>query len=93
MRVKGGKGGDGCVSLASVYLVEFAGPDGGDGGNGGHVLFKVFYFLNLVYLEAFTEESVNSQNYWGENHTLYNLSSTSVVFGVNSLFLGGLHLF
>ena len=53
VKVKAGNGGDGFVSLTSV----FNGPknlnlarvvhgqrnvaDGGDGGNGGHVLFKV----------------------------------------------------
>lgn len=41
VRVLGGNGGDGCISLLSVYKKERAGPDGGDGGNGGHVVFKV----------------------------------------------------
>lgn len=40
VRVLGGNGGDGCISLLSVYKKERAGPDGGDGGNGGHVIFK-----------------------------------------------------
>jgi hypothetical protein len=35
-----GNGGDGNLSLASVYRKEFAGPDGGNGGNGGHVIFR-----------------------------------------------------
>nr|CAG4641903.1 EOG090X0ACU [Eurycercus lamellatus] len=39
IKVHGGKGGDGCVSLASISHNPFAGPDGGDGGNGGHVTF------------------------------------------------------
>lgn len=38
IKVIGGKGGDGRISLLSVYMIEFAGPDGGDGGHGGHVL-------------------------------------------------------
>ncbi|XP_042873356.1 mitochondrial ribosome-associated GTPase 2-like [Penaeus japonicus] len=40
VKVLGGNGGDGCISLLSVYKKERAGPDGGDGGNGGHVIFK-----------------------------------------------------
>ncbi len=40
VRVQAGDGGDGRVSMASVFRVEFAGPDGGDGGNGGHVIFR-----------------------------------------------------
>ena len=37
--VCGGDGGDGSLSLCSLYANEFAGPDGGDGGCGGHVIF------------------------------------------------------
>ena len=33
-----GDGGDGSISLNSLYANEFAGPDGGDGGSGGHVI-------------------------------------------------------
>lgn len=40
VRVHGGNGGDGSLSLASEHRKEFAGPDGGQGGNGGHVLFQ-----------------------------------------------------
>ena len=40
LRVKGGDGGDGCVSFLSLPRNEWAGPDGGDGGNGGHVIFQ-----------------------------------------------------
>ena len=38
--VCGGDGGDGSISLLSLYANEFAGPDGGDGGSGGHVIME-----------------------------------------------------
>lgn len=38
--VRGGDGGDGSISLLSLYANEFAGPDGGDGGSGGHVVLE-----------------------------------------------------
>ena len=43
-------------------------------------------------MEAFEEKWVNHRNYKGKNHTLNNHSSTSIVFGVNLLRLGGFHL-
>ncbi|XP_059098954.1 mitochondrial ribosome-associated GTPase 2-like [Tigriopus californicus] len=38
--VTAGNGGNGSLSLASLFANEFAGPDGGDGGNGAHVIFR-----------------------------------------------------
>ena len=51
--IKAGNGGDGRLSLLSVYKKEFAGPDGGNGGHGGHVIFRANPKLNsLCHLPA-----------------------------------------
>ena len=39
IRISGGRGGNGCISLSRVRYRPFGGPDGGDGGIGSDVYF------------------------------------------------------
>lgn len=41
IRIKAGKGGDGCIGFHREKYIAAGGPDGGDGGRGGDIVFVV----------------------------------------------------
>ena len=51
--VKGGKGGDGCISFRREKHIPRGGPNGGDGGNGGSIVLQatkeMTTFIDLRY--------------------------------------------
>ncbi|KDB55984.1 GTPase CgtA [Anaplasma phagocytophilum str. MRK] len=46
--VKGGNGGNGCVSFRREKYIEFGGPDGGNGGDGGSIILEASSAVNTL---------------------------------------------
>ncbi|MGQ9636562.1 MAG: GTPase ObgE [Thermodesulfobacteriota bacterium] len=55
--VKGGDGGNGCISFRREKYIPKGGPDGGDGGKGGDVILQadsqLSTLLDIAYLQQF----------------------------------------
>jgi len=57
VKVRGGRGGNGCASFRREKYVPLGGPSGGDGGNGGDVIFRAVTgqqsLVDLYYMPHF----------------------------------------
>ncbi len=82
VRIRGGKGGDGCVSFRREKFVPRGGPDGGDGGHGGNVVIQsdaaLHTLLDLRY-HAFT---VAERGVHGKGKTMHGRRGKDAVLRV-----------
>lgn len=80
--VKGGRGGNGCVSFHREKFVPRGGPDGGNGGNGGSVVLKADVneqsLIDLSYNRHY--DAANGPNGKGKN--MYGKNADNVVVKV-----------
>jgi len=69
IRVRAGKGGNGCISFRREKHVPRGGPDGGDGGKGGNVVAQMDDHLNTLVSQYYTQhyEAENGGHGGGNN--------------------------
>ncbi|MCC8377214.1 MAG: GTPase ObgE [Rickettsia endosymbiont of Graphium doson] len=72
--IKGGNGGNGCVSFHREKFIDRGGPDGGDGGRGGSIIFRSNHHLNTLVNYRYKQHFIADS---GENGKGSNKSGKS----------------
>lgn len=82
IHIKGGNGGNGCVSFYRAKYITHGGPDGGDGGDGGSVIFEanenLTTLMDFKYKKTFAAE--NGQD--GQKRNCFGLKGEDIVIKV-----------
>jgi GTP-binding protein len=63
VKIKAGRGGNGCVAFRREKYIPFGGPAGGDGGKGGDIIFEADSGLSTL-LDLTYKHTVEAE--WGE---------------------------
>lgn len=80
--VKGGDGGNGCVSFRREKFVPRGGPSGGDGGNGGDVVLKASPHLSTLLDLRYQQQYIVQRGAHGQGKDRHGKNSPDVVIPV-----------
>ena len=80
--VRGGKGGNGCMSFRREKYVPRGGPDGGNGGNGGHVLVRAVDGVNTLVFFRMHQHFFAANGVHGQGSNLYGKNGEDMVLEV-----------
>ncbi len=82
IRVKAGKGGNGCVAFRREKFVPRGGPAGGDGGNGGNVVLRSTSRINTLTKFRFQPEQRAQNGRHGEGSNCTGRTGRDLVIEV-----------
>ncbi len=82
IHVKGGDGGNGCVSFRREKYVPRGGPDGGDGGNGGSVYLEADVNLASLLDLRYRPHRVAGRGQHGKGKNMHGRNGADVVLRV-----------
>jgi GTP-binding protein len=80
--VKGGDGGNGCVSFRREKYVPRGGPNGGDGGNGGDVILKASPHLSTLLDLRYQQQYIAQRGAHGQGKDRHGKNSPDIVVPV-----------
>jgi GTP-binding protein len=69
--VKGGDGGNGCISFRREKHVPKGGPNGGDGGNGGNVILQAIESLTTLIDQVYTQQYKATRGQHGKGKLMH----------------------
>ena len=82
IEVRGGKGGNGCVSFRREKYVPRGGPDGGDGGDGGNVILEVDAHLDTLLDYTYRHEYMAGNGGHGKGKKMHGARGRDVLLRV-----------
>jgi len=80
--VKGGDGGNGCVSFRREKFVPKGGPDGGDGGNGGNVIIEASQKLSSLIDFSYRSHFLAEKGAHGQGKNKHGRNGKNLVISV-----------
>lgn len=82
IKVKAGKGGDGCMSFRREKFIARGGPDGGNGGNGGNIIFEADINLNTLVNFVSKRHFESQKGTFGKGRNKYGSHGEDIVLKV-----------
>jgi GTP-binding protein len=82
IRVRAGKGGNGCISFRREKNVSRGGPNGGDGGKGGNIVAQMDDHLNTLVSQYYTQHYEAENGGHGEGNHRHGKNGTDVTLRV-----------
>jgi len=82
IRVKAGRGGNGCISFRREKHVPKGGPNGGDGGRGGNVIAQVDNYSNTLVRQYYTQHYRAEDGEHGKGNNRHGRNGNDVMVQV-----------
>jgi GTP-binding protein len=80
--VKGGDGGNGCVSFRREKFIPKGGPDGGKGGDGGDVIIKANHHYNTFNHLIYQVRFIAGNGVAGQSNNCYGKNGRHLIISV-----------